>query len=548
MNTKTVVLYSTLFVLFYFSAFPLLLLILKSLTAGHIGNYVELFSNPSNWKALYHTLLLCFLTTLLTVVIGIPLSWLLQRTDLPYKSALKSIFSIPYIIPPYIGAIAWIQLLNPTSGLINQLLINVFHFESALFNIYSLFGAVFVLGLFFYSFIFLTLSGALEKMDSALEEASLMCGASRFQTLRHVTFPLMTPAILSGVLLVFTATAAAFGVPALLATPARIYVLTTKIYSDVLSLSDGIFRASSLSVALMALALFMLWIHQRILGNKPFTTISGKYHHQTRWRLKRWRWPIFFALLIFSIAIIGLPLLTIVVSSLLKIPAKFSWDNVSLSLYRYLLFDLRQTPKAFLNSFFLSTAASTVALIFGALIAYIKVKTTIRGKGWIDAMATLPYATPGAVVAIALILAFSGGYGLNLYNTLLILVVAYVIKYISFSVQNSAAALSQLSPELEDAARVSGASGFQSLLTIVIPILKQSLIASWFLIFIPTFAELTMSVFLVGPQTETVGVLLFNLQSYDDPRSASVLASIIIFVILGANFTVKKLTRGTYGV
>ncbi len=545
---KKLLLYGSLLVLFYFAAFPLLLLVFKSASPDHIGNYALLFSNPSNWKALYNTLLLCVLTTLLTVIIGAPLAWLLYRTDLPKRNSLKLLFSIPYIIPPYIGAIAWIQLLNPTSGILNQFFMSVFGLTSAPFNIYGLLGTVFVLGLFFYSFILFALGSALEKMDTALEEASFICGASRFQTLRYITFPLMVPAILSGILLVFMAAAAAFGVPALLSTPARIYVLTTKIYSDVLSISDGIFRASSLSVVLMLIAIVGLVIHQKLLQKKQYTTLTGKDHRHTPWGLKKWRWPLFFLLILFSFIVIGLPLLTILISSFMKIAGIFSWENFSLRRYHYVLFDLSHTRRAFANSFLLSTAASTIALILGALIAYIKVKTTMRGKNWVEVITTLPYATPGTVVAIALILAFSGNYGLNLYNTLLILVAAYVVKYISFSVQNTSASLMQLDNSLEDAARISGASWFQSILTIIIPILRQSLIASWFLIFIPTFAELTMSVFLVGPQTETVGTLLFSLQSYDDPQSASVLASIIVFVIVGANLTVKKLTRGAYGV
>jgi len=423
------------------------------------------------------------------------------------------------------------------------------HLNSAPFQIYSLGGAAMVLGFFFYSFIFLACYNALQKMDPSLEEAALMCGSNRWQAFKDITLPLILPALMSGIILVFIATATAFGVPALLMMPQRLFVLTTRIYTDVLNYSGGILKASSLSVILMIFGLTGLWASSLFLKNKRFTTLSGKYARGEPLSLQKWKWPcIIFLIGVWGIMVF-LPLITIVISSFLKIYGEpLSFSNFSFQKYRYVLFELATTQKSFLNSFLFATLASLISVILGALVAYVKVKTHIKSRHWITFLATLPYATPGTVVAIGLIIAFSGSHGLNLYNTFWILIVAYSVKYISFAIQNTAAALEQIDSTLEESGRMCGASWLKVFATILVPILKPTLIASFFLIFMPTFCELTMSILLVGPKTETVGTLLFNLQSYDDPQSAAVLATLIICVILTANFMVKKITRGAYGV
>ena len=548
-DPKVWILFTAATLLLYFGAFPLLLLAFKSFLPAHIENYALILSKKSNWISLLYTFELCTLTTLFSVGLGLPLAWLLSKTDLPRSGLWKSLFTIPYIIPPYVGAIAWLKLLNPTSGSLNLFFKDFFHLQNTPFNIYTLGGAAFVLSLFFYSFILLACTTAFKNMDASLEEASQMCGANRLQTFKKITLPLLTPALLSGIVLVSMATATAFGVPALLLMPVRKFVLTTKIYTDVLSYSGGIMKAASLSVLLMILGLVGLWLSSLFLKNKRFTTLTGKYHHTERLHLKKWKWGVLGLLTVVWSIIVFLPLSTVVISSFLKVYGDpISLSNLSLRKYQYVLFELATTHRAFFNSFFFATTASTLALVIGAFVAYLKVKTTIKSRHWVDFLATLPYATPGVVVAIGLIIAFSGSYGLNLYNTVWILIAAYTVKYISYSIRNTAASLEQLDSSLEEAGRMSGASWTKVFLTIVVPILKPTLIASWFLIFMPTFGELTMSIFLVGPNTDTIGTLLFNLQSYDDPQSAAVLATVIVFVILTANMTVKKLTRGAYGV
>jgi iron(III) transport system permease protein len=549
LTPKYLILFFSASFLLYFSAFPLGLLVFETLLPKNIQTYLFIFSKKVYWNALSNTLILCTGTTLFTVIVGVPLSWILFKTDIPKKGLLKSLFTIPYIIPPYIGAIAWIKLLNPNSGSVNMLLMNWFSLEKAPFSIYSMGGSIWILGLFFYSFILLSCLAAFEKMDPSLEEAALMCGASRKQTFWDVTLPLLTPALMGGMILVFVAAGASFGVPALVMMPVRLFVLTTKIYTDVIGFSGGIMKAASLSVVLMLLAMVGLWLNSLFLRRRKFTTVTGKYSQGFTYSLGKYKIPVTIGVLLFWGLLVLTPLLTIFISSLLKVYGEpISLSNLSFAKYGYVLFKLPYTLKAFVNSFIFAVSASSISVVLGALIAYLKVKTNIRGRNWIDFMATLPYATPGVIVAIGLIMAFSGSKGINLYNTVWILIAAYTVKYISFAIRNTAAQLEQIDNTLEEAGRTSGAGWLRVFSTILLPILKPTLIASWFLIFMPTFGELTMSILLVGPETETIGTLLFNLQSYDDAQSAAVLATVVVTVILTANFTVKRLTKGKYGV
>ncbi|MBI4041762.1 MAG: iron ABC transporter permease [Deltaproteobacteria bacterium] len=537
------------FLLIYFSGLPLGVLFLKGLLSKTAGISTEFWQQRSIWTSALYTLYLCLATCALTLIIGLPLAWLLSRTDLPRKTLWKTLFSIPYIIPSYIGAMAWIKLLNPTSGNLNLWLMSLFHLDHAPLNIYSLWGTAWVLGLFFYSFVFLSCHAALENIDPSLEEASLLSGASRWQTFQKITLPLISPALLQGLILVTMATAAAFGVPALLAMPKRIFVLTTKIYTLMLGYGDGMDQAITLSILLMITGIVGLGMSHLYLRKSRYTTVSGKYSHRSALPLKKLKGVTLGGLSIFWILCIGLPLATVILSSFLKIYGDpISFSNLSLQKYTYVLWTLPNTQKAFLNSFYFALLAASFALFLGLPLSYIKVRTSFKFRYGLDFLATLPFITPCSVLAIALIIFFSGLGGLNLYNTAWMLLVAYTIKYLSFATQNISSALQQISPSLEEAASLSGAKPLKVFQTILIPLLKPVLIASFFLVFIPTFGELTMSILLVGPSTETLGTLLYNLQSYDDPQSAAVLATLMVAVILTANFMVKVATQGKYGV
>lgn len=516
--------------LFVLTLLPLGLVLERSVStpAGFsLAHYREVYGTGANIKAMVNTVVISFGTVLLGSLIAIPSAWLIARTDVPGGRRLRGLLLLPYMIPPYLGAIAWINLCNPTVGWINRLA------GATVFDIYTLSGVIWVDGLFYYSFIYLNCISAMENTDPSYEEAARVSGASPARVFWTITIPLIRPAILSGAFLVFAASAASFGVPALVGIPGGVHVLTTRIYNYIRSGTiDGMFLGAALSSCLFFGAILASWLADRLAHSRRITSLGGKSARVSRVALGRWRWPAFaFVFGLFSIACV-LPLAAIVVTSFMKVPGVFEAANFTLGKYHYVLFERRTTAQGFINSLFLSAAAATLAVLAGVALAYLKGHPRMRSGPFLDLCVNLPYVTPGTILALGLILAWSGR--ISLVDTLGILLVAYFAKFLSFAVKALTTNVQQIDPTLEEASRMSGAGFWSTMYRIWLPLLRPAMLASWFLIFMPAFSELTMSVLLVGPGTETVGTALFYLQEYGDPPAASVLAVLILLFVLGA--------------
>lgn len=516
--------------LFILTTLPLTLVLWRSFRtadAFSLDFYREAYGKSVNLRALGNTLFISISAVAFSALIAIPSAWLVTRTDVPARRRLRALLLLPYVVPPYLGAIAWINLCNPSVGWLNRAL------GAGVFNIYSLGGIIWVESLFLYTFIYLNCVAAMENTDASFEEAARVSGAAPLQVLFTITLPLIRPAILSGAFLVFAAAAASFGVPALVGDPGHVQVLTTQIYSSVKTGGiNGGSVGAALSVVLLALAFAMSAFADRLAHGRRVTALSGKAARIARVRLGRWQWPAFgFLALVVTLTCL-LPLAAIAATSLMKVVGVFNWDNFTLAQYRYVLFERRATARGFVNSMLLSLGAATLAVVVGAALAYIKGHPRRRLGRSADLCINLPYAAPGTILAFGLILVWSRP--VRLTDTLWILLLAYFAKYLSFAVRALTTNVQQVDVSFEEAARVSGAGFFTTFRTIWLPLLRPAMLASWFLVFMPAFSELTMSVLLVGPGTETIGTTLFQLQSYGDPPSASVLAVVVLALILGA--------------
>ena len=531
---------------------PMMYLIYRSFVVGgvvDIQHYQKVYSNSVNWRALLNTLQVSLYSTGLALLISFPLAWLIGRTDLPGKGFFRTLFVATYMIPPYVGAIAWVQLLNPKVGFVNRFLQDLLNLKEAPFDIYSMAGLVWCLTLFYAPFAFITISRALEKMDPALEEASRISGARPLRTLWNITIPLMYPSILAGGVLVFIGVASAFGTPSIIGMPANIEVLTTRIVTYVyMGDTKGIQEATALAVSLMLAANALLYLSTGLLGRKEYVTISGKSTRPNLVELGHWKWPAFSFVTAYGVISVFLPLGSVLVTSMIKSMSRpVTWDNLTLRTWLAAVQNT-QYMEPLWNSIILAVSAATISTIVGLLIAYLLIKTRVKLRSLPDALATLGGATPGVVIALALIITFSGTFGVNLYSTMSILVVAYMVKYLTMSVRTISASLSQVHPSLEEAALNSGATWLQSLRDIMWPLIKPSIVAGWFLVFMPSFYELTMSIILYGSQTKTIGVVLYELQTYADPQDASVLAVIILLIVLIGNLALRKFSKGEIGI
>ncbi len=523
--------------------FPLTLLFLSSFYAGgklSLSGYQDTFSRRSNVRSALNTLYLAVLTTIFATLIGSVLAWIVARTDIPGRSILKTLLMVPYMIPPFIGAMGWMFLFGK-GGYANR--ISEAMFGKELFNIHTFEGLVLVMTMYMYPPVFITVYTALMNMDASLEEAGRICGARLYRVMRTISLPLVMPSILSGALLVFAMTASNFGIPALIGSPGRIHVLTTRIMSYMASGTEkGMNRATALSVVLIGIALGGLIINNIVVSkSSKFTTITGKSTRPALVKLGKAKAIITTIVWIFVGFAVFLPMFSLVFTSLWKawgLPFKAS--SFTFKNFYNVLFVDKNTTTAIKNSFLFAVISASIVTAIGSMIAYF----SVRGRGFLakfmDSVSTLPQAIPGTALAVSMILAWSGKFGVNLYNTLWIIIIAYTARYLFLSVRTVSGAVKQIHTSLEEAARSSGAKPMRVISDITLPILKTALLSSWALVFMPTFRELTISILLYGPTTRTIGVTIYELQEGGEYQMASAFATLVLVIAFVLQYFINR--------
>ncbi|MEK6772810.1 MAG: iron ABC transporter permease [Bdellovibrionota bacterium] len=515
------------------------------------SDFTVIFVNENTIKAIQNTLAISLSVSWFCLFLAVPLAWLLTRTDLPNKINFRSWFCLPYTIPPFVGAIGWIILANPTSGILSLWLNQALGIK---LNIYSFGGLVWVETSFLFTFMLLSTLAVLDKMDSSLEEAARLSGAGPARVFTDITLPLLKPAIIKGFILSFLATASSFGVPALIGGPARLYMLTTQIYSfQRAGTSNGLQMAIAISAVLGITTLVLLYSSQLFWGVSKNYTVAGKTPRPSLLPLKKYKYPVVFVLSLLLFVIFILPLLGILLSALSPVQGSWSLSQLNLNNFIRVLFQTEETLRAILQSFELAFGAALFCTLFSFIFNYFIYRTKFVGRTFAAVAISLPFSTPGTVLALAFIISFSQGIfgvGPSLYSTLWLLAIAYIVKYCSLSFKVLGDAYQQIHPTLEEAAKISGANWRQVMTTIYWPLLKPALMASGFLVFMPVLSELTMTILLTGPGLETIGTLIFQLQEYSDMGGggASVLSCVVVFFVLILNFALKTFSKGRYGL
>ncbi len=493
----------------------------------------DLIFNKTIYEATVNTFTIAGLTMFFTLILGTVTAFYVARTNIPYKNLLRTILLYPYLIPSYLIAVGWIILANPTVGYLNSVL--------PIFNIYGIGGIVFVETMVLYTFVFLNVFGALTQMDGSLEESARLCGASPFRIFFDITLPLLKSTLVGSGLVVFLSSLSSFGVPAMIGGPAKKYVLTTYIYQIIKAGTTlSLAKATALSLPVVLVAYLLLYTSQKILKKKNFKTLTGKHNRKVEINLRWMKWPSFFIFILFSFLTIGLPVNTIIIFSFL--PRYGVWD-FTLDNYRDVLFDPSGTTlEAFKNSLCISLGCAFIIAIISLLIAYYSSKSKYRMINTLSSIAALPYAIPGTILALAIMFTFGG------FNPIVVLMTAFIAKYLSFGVKIMTPAVGSVDSALEEASLVCGASWTQTIRKIWWPIMRPAITSTCFLVFSPLFCELTMSILLIGPSTPTLGARLFQLNEFVGPTQSTVLSVIVLAIVITLNIIIKKLSKGKLGV
>jgi iron(III) transport system permease protein len=507
-------------------------------------------ASPASREALVNTLWTSTGAALIALGLGVPLSLLLYRTELPGRRLWAALFTLPSAIPPFIWGMGWISLANPKAGFLNRLL------GEGILDIYGAGGIAFVLGVAGLPLVVLAGASALSRIDPALEEAARLCGASALRALLSVSLPLALPALLSGGALVFLFAASAFGVPYMLgvtATPPT-QVLTTRIYGQVLmGGGESLARALALSTALLVLATGVLFVNQLLGRAGRVRLLAGKGIPERPLALGRWRLPLAVGVGGLALALILLPLGAIFLTSVQRsFGAPLALDQLTLAHWGAVLGSPR-TLSAAARSLGLAAGAGLLVCAFGLGVALCRTHLGRLGR-IAEPLAGWPYAVPGTVLAMALLVAFSRDVRFILFdrialvlalgNTLWLLLVAYAGKHLVLGARNLSEGLAQIDPSLAEAARVFGAGRVRAFVDATLPLLRPALVAAFVLTFLVCTTELTMSVLLIPPGRDVLGTLLFELQSYADPAAASVLACAFVLLVVSTMGILALARRG----
>lgn len=539
-----------LILLAFLVVYPLLMLVFGALSDSNpivdgFGNFkpslkhfLDVLGNENVHLAFFNALIACGGGTILAVVIGLAFSWIVVRTNTPFKGFIAAASMIPLFVPPLVAGVAWGILGSPKTGLLNTVLKWVgIDFR---FNFYSMSGLIIVFGMYYAPYVYMFTASALRNMDPSLEEASEVSGASAFTTLFTVTFPLIMPAILAGSLLSFVVMLGIYGVPAALGAPANISVLTTYIFKLTAWSPPMYNTAAAVAILLMFVTAILVWAQQRILSGKSFATVAGKAFRPRALNLGSWRWFTFGLALAYLFVVVVLPTLALVIAAFRKflfikdVDALFDMKQYSWVHFNS-VFDNPLTMLSIWNTLKVGVITAVVGGALAFAIGYTVNRTRVGGRGAIDLLATIPVAIPGLVVGVAYLWAWIGLPG-GLYGTLWILALAFVARFMPDTVKALSTSFLQIHKELEEAAWISGRGLVGTIRTIVLPLARPGVVASMTLLFVLSVRELGSSLFLYTSDTTVMAVLLLDYyEGGNTGKTAafSLVQTVILAVLLG---------------
>ncbi len=521
-NAQTLILVSSSLFVLYLTAVPLAMLLFGSVRTAPLGepgatytiqNYINAYVDRDFYVLFWNSLKFAIGTCVVSFLIGTYLAWVTERTNTPFKKMVMVMALIPFIIPGILSTISWILLLSPRIGLINLAIKGALGLESSPFNIYSMGGMIWAEAIHLFPLVFLLMSAAFRNMDTSLEEAALSAGSSMFTTFRRITLPLMRPAMFGVMLIVFIRGIEAFEVPALVGVPAKISVFTTKIFLAIHQFPSDFGLAGAYGVTLLAISVVGVLLYQRMIHSEErFATVTGKGYRPRVIDLGNWKYltcaSTFF---IFFLAVV-LPVFILLWSSVIPyygIPSRGLLAKLTLDNYKYIL-DYPLAWTAFKNSFYLSVGSATLVMLLTSVIAWITVKSKIRGRGFLDNMAFIPIAMPGIVLGVSLIWVYLT-LPIPIYGTIWVLLLAYITRFMPYGMRAASASMIQINKELEEASLASGGSWPQTFRKIILPLLMPGIVAGWIYISIIALRELSTSILLYSYDSTVLSIMAFDL-------------------------------------
>lgn len=572
-NVILVLLFAALILLMFL---PLLSIVLDTVTVhssevmrirgSHAGDFTDyhwtkvLLDGTTSmsifYKPLWNTVLISLSTCAIAIFFGGGMAWLITRTDIKYKPFLSALFVVPYIMPSWTLALAWLNFFrNSLVGGVPGLFTVLTGIPTPNWFAYGFFPISIVQGLHYAPFAYILIGGILKHMDASLEEAAQLLHASRWQIMKRITLPMVKPALLSTFLLAFSSSMSAFAVPAFLGAPVRYHVLTTQLYRTLQGLNPGYGYVMALILILIGVAIMM--VNQKVLsGRKSYTTITGKSANVSLIPLRGLRLPISLLLALLLVCVTVVPLITFAVESFIVEPGNYSLSNFSTVFWigdgatdiangEPGILKNHSIYNGLLNSFLLSVVCAFLTGTIGLLAGY----AIVRKKGsWLSAVVNhltfFPYLIPSMAFGAIYLSMFSTRHGPipALYGTFAILALIGTVKYLPFASRAGVNSMLQLGNEIEEAGIIMGISWWKRMIRIIIPIQKTSILSGYLLPYISCMRELSLFILLISPSTAVLTTMLFQYNEKGWNQYANAINLLIVLVVLLSNWVINKLT------
>ena len=553
MSKTSAIFYLLLGITLFLIIYPVSFLIFGSFWSGNPGgageltldNYVIVFSDPKTLELLVNSLAYALGSALLGVSVATVLAFITTRTNAPLREYFIFIPILPIILPGMVDNLAWIYLFSPNSGLANTWWRNLTGFADPLFNIYSMTGMVWVMGISLVPLAYLVISAAFQTMDPSLEETARISGSSLFSIFRKITIPLMFPAILSVYLLTFILAFESFETPAMIGLPAGIDVFMSQIYQAVVwAIPPSYGLGTAYASIILVITMTAVFLYRKATSRQEkFQVITGKGYQPGILDLGKWKWA--------GTAVLGFYVfvhIVVVFGMVLILSFQTYWDpnnlfgsNLTLRNYETVI-SQRRIVSSLINSGVVSIVSATIVVIIAAILTYISRRKNIRGGGLLEGFGTLPLAFPGFILGLGLLWTFLT-IPIGIYGTVFVLMLAFLVKYMPQGIRFANGALIQIQDDLEESSSITGAEWTYTVRKIILPLLKPALISAWIYIFVLTFRELSSIIFLVTPNNQVISAILWDLfvnGSVELLAATSMLLTLFLWIVVIAATIIFK--------
>lgn len=517
-----------------------------------LGQFAALLRSPEVGRSILNSFVSCGIGTVFAVILGVLLSWIVVRTNTPFRRAIGPVCRLPLFIPPLVAAVAWSILGSPDTGLLNIMFKQIdlnWHI-----NMYSMGGLIAVFAMYYSPYVFMFTAPALLNMDPSFEEASEISGAGAIRTQLQVTFPLIAPAILSSTLLSFVIMLGIYGIPAVLGTPANLPLLATHIYDLTIWNPPQYNAAAALSIIMIIVTTVFVLLQQRLMKGRSYVTVGGKGFRPRQLNIGKWRYLTLLLGLVYLVIVVILPIVTLFIVAFRKFmfipnmkslfdPKQYSWAHFNS------LFENSQTLDSVWNTIHVGLITAVLGIVLAFAVGYTVQRTRVKGRRLIDIIATSSASVPGLIIGVAYLWAWIGLPG-GMYGTVLILGLALVGHHVADAVRALSNSMMQIHHELEEAAWLSGSGMLKTLRTVVLPLSRPGVIAALTLLFILSARELGTSLFLYTAHTIVMPVVLLDLYESGTLGTTAAFGLVqvaFIAVVIGVANLLPRLFKAVFG-